>query len=66
MTSHAAPPATTVKETRMKEYTVDIGGVEHTMLLDDADAKRLRGKAAQAKKAPAPLNKASKPAANKS
>lgn len=24
----------------MKEYTVDIGGVEHTLQLDDEDAER--------------------------
>lgn len=44
----------------MKEYTVTIGGVEHTMLLSDDDAKRY-GDAAQPvkeKAAPAPKNKA--------
>lgn len=28
----------------MKEYTVEIAGIEHTMLLSDDDAKRLGAK----------------------
>lgn len=49
-----------------KEYVVVIGGVSHTVLLDDEDAKRL-GEAAEpvgAKEAPAPSNK-SRTARNK-
>lgn len=42
----------------MNEYTVLIGGIEHTMLLDEADAKRLDAKAVKpANKAAAPQNK---------
>lgn len=47
----------------MKEYTVQINGVEHTFLLNDEDAKRLG--ATEVKAADAPANKARKPA-NKS
>lgn len=40
----------------MKEYTVEIGGLEHTLLLSDEDAKA-RG-LTETKAAPAPVNKA--------
>ena len=39
-----------------QEYTVTIGGVEHTLLLDDAAAKRLGGTPVQAKQR-TPANK---------
>lgn len=48
----------------MKEYQVDINGVEHTFQYSDEDAKRLglkAGGAADAKQADAPANKARKP-----
>lgn len=53
----------------MKEYTVNIGGLDHTVLLTDEDAKRLGAKAVETVKtatkvAPAPQNKA-RSAANK-
>lgn len=41
----------------MQEYTVNIGGLEHTMLLSDEDAKRLDVK---------PITKAAAAPANKS
>lgn len=44
----------------MKEYTVELGGIERTVLLDDEDAKA-RGLLADkpaTKKAAAPANKA--------
>ena len=43
----------------MKEYTVTINGVEHTMQLDDANAKRYgdAAKAVSTKQAAAPKNK---------
>lgn len=44
----------------LKEYTVDIGGVEHTMLLDEADAKR-RGATPVQQKSRTPQNKAATP-----
>lgn len=47
----------------MKEYTVVINGVEHTMQLDAEDAKRLD--ATEVKAASAPANKA-RTAKNKS
>tara|TARA_R100001244_G_scaffold6385_3_gene7477 strand:+ start:249 stop:422 length:174 start_codon:yes stop_codon:yes gene_type:complete len=47
-----------------KLYTVLIGGLPHSMLLDSADAKRLGGRAVEAKQAE-PENKSRKPA-NKS
>lgn len=46
----------------MKEYTVVINGVEHTMQLSAEDAQRL---GATEKSADAPANKARKSAANK-
>ena len=46
----------------MKEYVIDVGGLEHTVLLSDEDAKRLG--ATEAKAAPAPANK-SRAAKNK-
>lgn len=42
----------------VKEYTVIIGGLDHTMLLDDDEAKRRGAKPVQTKQAPAPANKA--------
>lgn len=41
----------------MKEYKVDINGIEHTFQLDDEDAKRL-GVKTETKAADAPANKA--------
>ena len=44
-----------------KLYTVDIGGVPHSMLLDADDAKRYGDRAVEVKAAE-PKNKARKPA----
>ena len=44
----------------LEEYDVEIGGVKHTLLLDEADAER-RGLAGKVKQAPAPKNKARTP-----
>lgn len=48
-----------------KEYVVTVGGIPHTLLLDEADAKRYgvaqepkKAKEPEAKQAPAPKNKA--------
>ena len=41
-----------------KEYTVTIGGVEHSMLLTDEDAQRYGEDASPAKKAASAENKA--------
>lgn len=41
----------------MKEYTVNIGGLEHTMLLSDEDAKRMDAQPVGTKAAAAPSNK---------
>lgn len=41
----------------MNEYTVTIGGVDHTMQLSDEDAKRLDAKPVSTKAADAPANK---------
>ena len=49
----------------MKEYTVLIAGLPHTVLLDDDEAKRVGAKPVETKQAPAPLNKA-RTAQNKS
>lgn len=49
----------------MKEYTVTIGGVDHTMQLSDEDAKRMDAKPVSTKAADAPANK-SRSAKNKS
>lgn len=52
----------------MREYKVDVGGLEHTFLYDDDDAKGLGLKPAEKsekKAAPAPANKA-RSAKNKS
>jgi len=49
----------------MKEYTILIGGLPHTVLLDETEAKRLDAKPVATKQAPAPLNKA-RTAQNKS
>lgn len=56
------PTPTFLKEDAMKEYTVVVGGLEHTVLLSDEDAKRLG--ATEVKQAEAPANK-SRTAANK-
>jgi len=48
----------------MKEYKVDIFGVEHTFLLDDEEAKA-RGLKVEKKAAEAPANKARKATSNK-
>lgn len=42
----------------MKTYVVTIGGIVHTMQLDDDDAKRLGDKAVEVKESSAPANKA--------
>lgn len=42
----------------MREYTVTIGGIDHTMQLDEQDAKRLN--AVEVKKV-TPANKQAKP-----
>jgi hypothetical protein len=45
----------------VKTYTVNIGGLDHTLLLSDGDAKRLGAKVVEtpeAKSAPKPANKA--------
>lgn len=44
-----------------KLYTVLIGGLPHSMLLDAEDAKRLGGRAVEVKEAQ-PANKSRKPA----
>lgn len=41
----------------MKEYSVVIDGIEHTMQLSDEDAKRMGAKAVGTKAAAAPANK---------
>lgn len=41
-----------------KAYTVDIGGVSHTLLLDSEDAKRYGDAAVEVKQADRPANKA--------
>lgn len=47
----------------MKEYTVVIGGLEHTVQLSDEDAKARGAVEVQRKSAPKPANKqADKPA----
>lgn len=40
----------------MKEYTVSINGIDHTVQLDDEEAKRLGAKAASSKSS-TPQNK---------
>ena len=45
----------------MKEYIIDIAGLPHTVLLDDAEAKRLNAKPVETKQATAPANKARTP-----
>ena len=42
----------------MNEYVVNIGGIDHTVLLTDEDAKAQGLKPVEAKAAPAPKNKA--------
>lgn len=49
----------------MNEYTVDIGGVPHTVLLDEAEAERLGAKPVRIKQAPEPVNKAAQAPKNK-
>lgn len=44
-----------------KEYTVTIGGLPHTMLLDADDARRLGDQAVEVKEAVPPANKARAP-----
>lgn len=41
----------------VKEYTVNINGIDHTMQLSDEDAKRLNAEAVSTKSADAPANK---------
>ncbi len=48
----------------LKEYTVNIGGVEHTMQLSEEDAKRYGDAAKAASKSSTPSNK-SRTAENK-
>jgi len=48
-----------------REYTVTVGGVEHTVLLDSEDAKRFGARAVEAKRADAPANKARTPGPSK-
>jgi hypothetical protein len=45
----------------VKEYKIDIGGVEHTVLLSDEDAKARGLNAPAEKKAAQPANKAQTP-----
>ncbi|MGV8972245.1 MAG: hypothetical protein ACOH10_07970 [Rhodoglobus sp.] len=49
----------------MNEYTILIGGLPHTVLLDEAEATRIGAKPVAAKSAPTPANKA-RTARNKS
>ncbi|MBA3781015.1 MAG: hypothetical protein H0X12_04070 [Nocardioides sp.] len=49
----------------MKEYILDIGGVEHTVQLSDEDAKTRGLKPVEEKAAPAPKNKARETTAKK-
>lgn len=50
----------------LSEYTVVVGGLEHTMLLSDEDAKRLGAKKVDAKvKAAAPTQNKARTAADK-
>lgn len=51
-----------------KPYTVTIGGLDHTLVLDDEDAARYgaTAKPVTAKKAPEPANKARTAVPNKS
>jgi hypothetical protein len=49
----------------LKKYEVTIGGLPHTVELDEEDAKRYRTAKPLEKKAAAPANKQAKPA-NKS
>jgi hypothetical protein len=42
----------------VKEYSVNIGGLEHTVLLSDEDAKARGLSATETKESPAPKNKA--------
>lgn len=42
----------------MKEYTVEVAGIEHTVQLSDEDAKARGLKAVEQKSASAPKNKA--------
>jgi len=55
-------PASLKEERHMKQYTVDIGGIAHTVQLDDDEAARLGLKSDEKKAAPEPKNKARKPA----
>lgn len=49
----------------MKEYTVDVGGIEHTVLLSDEDAKRLGAKSTEEKVVSAPEDKVVKTSESK-
>lgn len=49
---------TTRKGIGMKVYTVVINGIEHTMQLNDEDAKAMRAVEVKAKEADEPKNKA--------
>ena len=58
----------------MKEYTIDIAGLPHTVLLDEAEAQRIGARPVETiepvepvevKQAPAPANKAAPAPANK-
>lgn len=42
----------------MKEYTVTIGGIDHTVQLSDEDASRLGAEPVATKESAAPKNKA--------
>lgn len=50
----------------MNEYTINVGGLDHTVLLSEEDAKRLGATAVSSKSAPAPANKARQATATKS
>lgn len=52
---------------KLKEYTVRLNGVDHTMLLDEADSERYRKAEllVEAKAAEKPQNKAAPAPANK-
>ena len=49
----------------MKEYTINIAGLSHTVLLDEVEAKRIGAKPVETKQAPSPANKARVPANKK-
>jgi hypothetical protein len=45
----------------MREYVIQIGGLPHTVQLDDDEAKRLGATPAESKAAPEPKDKARTP-----